>query len=49
MAFESMTLEQAACLPGVSNYLAGKTVTEGDGLSLGRAGVFHRVFRDQMR
>ncbi len=49
MGFESLSADEASLLPGFSDYLAGRTISTEDGLRLGRAGVFHRVFRDRMR
>jgi hypothetical protein len=49
MGFESLTSEEAADLPGFNDYLEAKTMSEENGQRLGRAGVFHRVFRDRMR
>lgn len=49
MGFETLTPLEAGELPGFNDYLAHKTVSEQDGRDLGRAGVFHRVFRDHMR
>ena len=49
MGFDSLSTEEAAELPGFSDYLEHHTVSGDDGLSLGRAGIFHRVFRDRMR
>ena len=39
----------AGVLPGFNDYLDTKTVSEENGRDLGRAGVFHRVFRDRLR
>jgi hypothetical protein len=49
MGFESLSPEEASLLPGFNDYLAAKTMPQESGQSLGRAGVFHRVFRDRMR
>jgi hypothetical protein len=49
MGFEEVSEEEAATLPGFNDYLAGKPVTEESGLALGRAGIFHRIFRDRAR
>jgi len=49
MGFESLSPEEASSMPGFNAYLAGRTMSDDDRLSLGRAGVFHRVFRDRMR
>jgi hypothetical protein len=49
MGFESLSEEEAADLPGFNTYLGARTVSAEDGQRLGRAGIFHRVFRDRMR
>jgi hypothetical protein len=49
MGFESVSAEAAAVLPGFNDYLDTKTMSAESGRDLGRAGVFHRVFRDRMR
>ncbi len=49
MGFEEISGEEATSLPGFNDYLAGKRMSKESGRSLGRAGVFHRIFRDRMR
>ncbi len=49
MGFEVLDPVDAATLPGFTDYLDHRSVSGDDGLSLGRAGIFHRVFRDRMR
>jgi hypothetical protein len=49
MGFESLSTDEAASLPGYNDYLDTKTISEESGRDLGRAGIFHRVFRDRMR
>lgn len=49
MGFDTTTAEEAADLPGFSDYLDTGKVSAGDARELGRPGVFHRVFRDRMR
>jgi hypothetical protein len=49
MGFETLTPDQAAQLPGFTAYLDAGTVPAEAGRDLGRAGIFHRVFRDNMR
>jgi hypothetical protein len=49
MGFESLSAREASELPGFNDYLDTKTISEDSGRDLGRAGVFHRVFRDRMR
>ena len=49
MGFESLSTEEASSLPGYNDYLETKTISPESGRDLGRAGVFHRVFRDRMR
>ena len=49
MGFESLSAEEASALPGFTDYLAGRTMSQGSGRALGRPGIFHRVFRDRMR
>jgi hypothetical protein len=48
MGFEDLDAEEAARLPGFSDFLAA---TPGSGATdhLGSSGVFHRIFRDRMR
>jgi hypothetical protein len=49
MGFETLSAEEATLLPGFNDYLDTKAMSPDSGESLGRAGVFHRVFRDRMR
>jgi len=49
MGFETLDQEEAGRVPGFNDYLATGTVSEEDRERLGRAGIFHRVFRDNMR
>lgn len=49
MGFESLSAEEASLLPGFNDYLDTETTPDGSGQDLGRAGIFHRVFRDRMR
>ncbi len=49
MGFESVTADEASTLPGFSDYLEGDAMSAETGKKLGRAGIFHRVFRDNMR
>jgi hypothetical protein len=49
MGFEQLTSEQAIELPGFSDYLDHKSLSDQAAQELGRAGIFHRVFRDRMR
>jgi hypothetical protein len=49
MGFEMVDLDDAAELPEFNDYLEHQTVSPEDGQHLGRAGIFHRVFRDNMR
>ena len=49
MGFESISAEDAAALPGFNDYLDGGGMSAQSGQKLGRAGIFHRVFRDNMR
>ena len=47
MGFEDLDADEAAALPGFSDFL---DATPGSGVAdLGSAGVFHRIFRDRMR
>ena len=48
MGFESMSAEDAAGLPGFNDYLQGKDMTPQSRKELGRAGIFHGVFRRNM-
>jgi hypothetical protein len=49
MGFETLTPDEASALPGFNAYLEGRPISPDDANTLGRAGVFHRVFRDRMR
>ncbi len=49
MGFEVLTEDEAARLPGFNDYLAHQAVPPEKARDLGRAGIFHRVFRDNMR
>ena len=49
MGFESISVDDAGELPGFNDYLDGSPVSKENGKKLGRAGIFHRVFRDNMR
>ena len=49
MGFETLDAEEAAQLPGFNDYLTAAPISEEDRRRLGRAGIFHRVFRDNMR
>jgi len=49
MGFEWLEPEDALSLPGLNDYLAGQKMSKADREKLGRAGIFHRVFRDRMR
>ncbi len=48
MGFESLSAEQAAQLPGFNDYLAAGSPTPAHAKRLGRAGIFHRSFRNHM-
>jgi hypothetical protein len=49
MGFETVDLDEAAALPGFNDYLEGKPMLPESTRQLGHAGIFHRVFRDNMR
>lgn len=49
MGFETLDPDEASLLPGFSDYLEGNPMTAEAVKKLGRAGIFHRVFRDRMR
>lgn len=49
MGFESIDLEEASEMPGFNDYLDGRPLSEAAVKKLGHAGIFHRVFRDNMR
>ena len=49
MGFEVLTEDEAAGLPGFNDYLVQGALPPEKGRDLGRAGIFHRVFRDNMR
>ena len=49
MGFEAVSGQEATSLPGFNDYLEGKPMSEESIKKLGHAGIFHRVFRDNMR
>lgn len=49
LGFESLTPEEAVVLPGFNDYLQGGPMSQEARTELGHAGIFHRVFRDNMR
>lgn len=49
MGFEELGDHEVERLPGFSDFLAATTERQALAQHLGRAGVFHRVFRDRMR
>lgn len=49
MGFENVADGDAQELPGFNTYLSYGAVSAEDGERLGRPGIFHRVFRDNMR
>lgn len=49
MGFESLSPEQVASIPGFNDYLDPNSELYRNNERLGRAGIFHRVFRDNMR
>ena len=51
MGFEAYDAERAAELPGFSDFLAATSDQDRErtAAQLGHAGIFHRIFRDQMR
>jgi hypothetical protein len=49
MGFETLDVDEASKLPGFNDYLEGKPMSEESVKQLGHAGIFHRVFRDNMR
>jgi len=49
MGFESLSPEEASALPGYNDYLDTESQSAESVRDLGRAGVFHRLFRDRMR
>jgi hypothetical protein len=49
MGFETLDEEEAGKLPGFNTYLTDGKVSVEDAALLGRPGIFHRVFRDNMR
>ncbi len=48
MGFRSLAPEQTAAIPGFSDYLDPHSDVYRDNARLGRAGIFHRVFRDTL-
>src|SRR4051812_12751154 len=49
MGFETLDEEQTDRLPGLNSYLSTGALTREECDQLGRAGIFHRVFRNNMR
>lgn len=49
MGFEEISEERAAEMPGFDDFLRTAATGQAREEELGRAGVFHRVFRDRMR
>lgn len=49
MGFETMDLDEARQLPGFNDYLTHGTISPADAERLGHPGIFHRVFRRNMR
>lgn len=49
MGFDELTEAEARELPGFNEFMAAKTELQRTAADLGRAGIFHRVFRDKMR
>jgi hypothetical protein len=49
MGFENVDDGDAQDLPGFNTYLSDGAISAKDGERLGRPGIFHRVFRDNMR
>lgn len=49
MGFEQLSAEEMADVPGFNDYLDPDSELYRGTARLGRAGVFHRVFRDNMR
>lgn len=49
MGCKVLTAEQVAAIPGFNDYLDPRSELYKNTKQLGRAGVFHRIFRDTMR
>lgn len=49
MGFEAYDAEHAADVPGFTDFLAANSETQRTAAHLGKAGIFHRIFRDEMR
>lgn len=49
MGFTRLSPEDTAAIPGFSDYLDPDSAVYANHKSLGRAGIFHRIFRDSMR
>ena len=49
MGFEELEAQQLSELPGYDDFLAARTELQRSAAHLGRAGIFHRIFRDRMR
>lgn len=49
MGFHRLTREETVAIPGFNDYLDPDSELYKNTKTLGRAGIFHRVFRDNMR
>jgi hypothetical protein len=49
MGFASLTADETAAIDGFNDYLDPDSELYKNNARLGRAGIFHRVFRDNMR
>jgi Sensors of blue-light using FAD len=49
MGFRRLTTEETADIPGFTDYLDPHSELYANTKALGNAGIFHRVFRDNMR
>lgn len=49
MGFEELGAQEVAELAGYNDFMTARTELQRTASDLGRAGIFHRIFRDQMR
>lgn len=49
MGFEELQAREVAELAGYNDFLTARTELQRTASNLGRAGIFHRIFRDRMR
>jgi hypothetical protein len=49
MGFDELEARELTDLPGYDDFLAARSELQRSAAHLGRAGIFHRIFRDRMR